>query len=636
MSAIFGILDLEGRAIEPAWVKSMQEDLAHRGPDGQRLYMEDSLVLGHMLLQVTPESIYDQSPYEENGLVITANARLDEREALMDRLGIAPEDRDRITDPLLLLRSYIKFGKDFIKDIYGDFAFAIWDKVKKELFCARDQIGVKPFLYCFQDGRFVFSTELKSIVRVPCVKTEIDYITLRDKAIAVWDELEKTHWKQIFRLKPAHTLFLRNKTIITSKYWRAKYQRNKKFKTEDETAKELKILLEKVIADRMRVTGDVGAPLSGGLDSSSIACVAAKQLGVRGKDLVTASSVFSPDYNQATRPDETEFINAVLRQELNIQPSYVYNTDLSIVKGLNNKFDLHYAPVNGFYYVDEALYQQFSRKKIRRVLSGLLGDFTTSNNVVKPLPVLLLNGRFLALKKNSLLIYKNSNQSFLKFIKQHILIAILPLSLRWHWQKIKGKSLYPWSIDHHPLKLQLGEKSKLQKRVIKTFSGSDVNVTRVEKNIWPEAQDFFKEDWDCGSSHYQVEMTYPLCDRRIIEFLLKIPVEHFFAGGVKRGLIKKSLRDVLPQEIRERKTKGLYSPGYVQLLFKEMQQLIKLMPDDSDNDRLAQFVNLKKLKAGLTNLSKSNNDGIFTYQTWTLFVLALGACFDEWNFKKNK
>ncbi len=118
MSAIFGVIDFEGRPIEAAWIKSMQTDLAHRGPDRQDLYQEESMFFGHMLLQVTPESVYDTSPYEEDGFVITAYARLDEREAIMDRLKIIGIERERITDGLLLLRSFRKYGKNFVKHIY--------------------------------------------------------------------------------------------------------------------------------------------------------------------------------------------------------------------------------------------------------------------------------------------------------------------------------------------------------------------------------------------------------------------------------------------------------------------------------------------------------------------------------------
>ena len=291
MSAIFGIIDFEGRPIREEWIRSMQDDLAHRGPDRQDIYREESMFLGHMLLQVTPESIYDKSPYEEDGFVITAYARLDEREAIMDRIGTPKRERESITDPLLLLRSYLKFGKDFVKDIYGDFAFAIWNKEKKELFCARDQMGVKPFLYYFEDNRFVFSTELKSIVKLPFVKTEIDQVYLRNSALAFDFDVAKTTWKNLVRLKAANSLTISNSKIVTNEYWDLKYEPNYEYKNEKKAVDKLRELLEVAILDRMRVIGEIGIPLSGGLDSSAIACIAAQEHSAKGKKIFTASSI---------------------------------------------------------------------------------------------------------------------------------------------------------------------------------------------------------------------------------------------------------------------------------------------------------------------------------------------------------
>ncbi len=312
MSAIFGIIDFEGRPIREEWIRSMQDDLAHRGPDRQDIYREESMFLGHMLLQVTPESIYDASPYEEDGYVITAYARLDEREAIMDRIGTPKRDREYITDPLLLLRSYLKFGKDFVKDIYGDFAFAIWNKEKKELFCARDQMGVKPFLYYFENNRLVFSTELKSIVKLPFVQTEIDNLNLRDKAIGLCDAPTKTAWKNIYRLKAASYFKIHKGQISISKYWDLKIKKNKNLNSAENSARALRELLEKVISDHTRVIGEVGVPLSGGLDSSTITCIAARKLAKENKRVVTASSVLDKAYTEPGISDEREYIDEVL------------------------------------------------------------------------------------------------------------------------------------------------------------------------------------------------------------------------------------------------------------------------------------------------------------------------------------
>lgn len=634
MSAIFGIFDLEGRTLDTVWIKSMQDDLAHRGPDGQGLYQEDSLVLGHMLLQVTPESVYDRSPYEEGGFVITANARLDEREALMDRLNIAPEERQTITDPLLLLRSYIKFGDNFVKDIYGDFSFAIWDKEKKELFCARDQMGVKPFLYCLQDNRFVFSTELKSIVKLPCVKTELDNYALRDKAIAIWDQPQQTIWKNIIRLKPAHTLVVKDKKLSINQYWAAKYKRNKQFKTEEDSASRLRILLERVIADHTRVIGGVGVPLSGGLDSSTIACLAARQLIQKGKRLITASSIYKPGYSIPAHPDEMEYINEVIQQEKNIDPTFVHHLDLSFINGLKEQFNRHYTTVNGFYYVDEALDNQFQLKSIRRVVSGYLGDFTVSNSIVKPLPLLLLTGRFSALKKLFPQVRRTTDQTLSGFIKSRFILELAPKFILKAWNKYKGIEANPWNIEYHPLILKPNQKAAMQKKILKSFSIANIQIKNMEQNIWPKNTDHFKEDWDCRSSHHQLEMTYPLCDRRIVEFLMQIPVEHFYTGGIRRGLVRKAMTGVLPDIIKERKGKGCYSPGYPELIKKDITQINNLIQKEILLNQMNKLIDFKKLKFELENLFESKNDSNFTYRNWTLINLSIVTLFQQWFVKK--
>lgn len=636
MSAIFGIFDLEGRTLDTVWVKSMQDDLVHRGPDGQGLYQEDSLVLGHMLLQVTPESIYDRSPYEEAGFVITANARLDEREALMDRLNIAQEERQTITDPLLLLRSYIKFGDNFVKDIYGDFSFAIWDKEKKELFCARDQMGVKPFLYYLQDNRFIFSTELKSIVKLSCVKTEIDHYLLRDITIGIWEHQQKTIWKNILRLKPAHTLLLKDNKIFINRYWAAKYKRNKQFKTEEDSASRLRILLERVIADHTRVIGGVGVPLSGGLDSSTIACLAARQLNRKGKKLTTVSSVYSPGYSNTDRPDEMEYITEVLQQEKNIEPTYVYNADLSYINGLKEQFNLHYAPVNGFYYVDEALYKQLHGKSVHRVMSGLVGDYTISNNIIKPLPVLLLTGRFSALKKLFPQVRKSTGQSFVAFIKSHFILQLAPNFLLKYLKKYKENIKLGRNIEMLPLVLQQEERLAMQKKILNSLSTLNIRIKNIEENIWPKNTDFLGGDWDCRTAHHQIEMTYPLCDRRIIELLMQIPVEHFYGGGNKRGLVRKAMTGILPDKIRDRKGKGVYSPGYPSLIKNEIFHLNLLIRDDVKNYSVNNIIDIEKLKLDIIDLSKSINNNNFNYQYWTLVSLAMSTYFVQFFINKEQ
>jgi asparagine synthase (glutamine-hydrolysing) len=627
MSAIFGIIDLAGRPVNPAWIISMQQDLCHRGPDGQGYYSEPFLVLGHMLLKVTPESEFEKSHYIENGLVIVANARLDERNHLMNRLQIPEPEREQLTDPILLLRSYQKWGRNFVKDIYGDFSFAIWNIEKKELFCARDQMGVKPFIYYFNDKRFVFSTELKSIVRLPFTDTEIDNNFLRTRAMAISDEPQKTCWKNILRLLPAHTLNLSIGKLATHKYWQPAYKRNKLFKTEEDSADAVKLLLEKIIADHTRVTGDVGVPLSGGLDSSVITCLAARKLYTQGKKIITASSIYSPGHSHPGDTDEMLFINEVISQEKNIIPTFVHHSDHSFINGLADKFRSTYAPVNGFHYVDEALYNQFRLSSVRRVLSGYLGDQTVTNSSLNPFPILFTSGRLSALKQLIDQYNKNDNQPIRAFLKHIVLTEFTPKIFQKAWNRSKNNAGETHELADLPFILSSKDRKIFQDKIDGTFRPSNFSTKNIAGHIWPTDFCPFDEEMDSDISHHQIEMTYPLADRRLIELLLEIPVEHFFAGGKKRGLIRKAMKGILPEKIRNRNSKGQYSPGYTGLIRNDIDQIIHMIEKGYLNSGLYKLIDVQKLKIQLKNLSESEIEDSFTYFNWTLIEIAMWVYF---------
>jgi asparagine synthase (glutamine-hydrolysing) len=599
----------------------MQENLSHRGPDGQTFYSEPSLVLGHMLLQVTPESIYDNGPYEDDDLVITANARLDERASLMEKLQIEPAQSERVTDTILLLRAYKKWGRDFVKEIYGDFTFGIWDKKSRELFCGRDQIGVKPLCYYFKGGRFVFSTELRSIIKLPFVETKMDHQYFRNSAIAICDEPANSGWTNIIRLQPASALLLKNDTVTTWQYWKPVYKRNKSLKTEEDSATAVRQVLERIIADHTRVIGNVGATLSGGLDSGTTSCLAARKLLTENKTLVTASSIYEPGYTNPSDPDEIEYINEVLQQEKNILPTYVHHTQHAFVTKLPEKYLRNYAPVNAFFYVDEALYNQFQENAVRRVLSGYLGDLTVTNSNINPFPILIRSGRFAALRKLARKYNIQDNQPLTAFLKHAVLREFMPKWFQGAWDKFKKREDLSRKIDELPLRLNKGERETLQKKVNGTFWFPSRSTQDIVHHVWPNDIYLFDEEVDCAASHHQLEVTYPLCDRRLIELLMQIPVEHFYAGGRKRGLIRKAMAGILPEKVRLRRTKGSYSPQYTKLLQKEVNQIIEIINTEPQDSAVAKVIDLPKLKTLLKNLSGSKIEDSFTYFDWTLIEI---------------
>lgn len=134
MGAITGIFYRDGRSVKPEQIKEINDKLSHRGLNGSAVWTDGSVALGHQMLHTTPESLHEKLPFEDedSGLVITADARIDNRKELSEMLGI--EDREDVSDSYFILEAYQKWGEKCPDKLLGDFAFAIWDKNKKNYF----------------------------------------------------------------------------------------------------------------------------------------------------------------------------------------------------------------------------------------------------------------------------------------------------------------------------------------------------------------------------------------------------------------------------------------------------------------------------------------------------------------------
>lgn len=641
MSGIFGIINTLGAPIERAWLESMRENLAHQGPDGSGIYHQGAVGLGHLLLQVTPESKYEQSPCYVEGLVVVADARLDAREELMDQLSVPHERRLTITDPEMIGLAYRKWGEHCVEYLLGDFAFAVWDHQTDILFCARDHVGVKPFLYALQNGIFVFATELKAIVLSGIISTEIDHLLIRDRIIAIDDQPENTCWANITRLLGARSLTLANGKIKTSVYWDLKHRGELKFKNEGDYGAALRSLLEQAIADRMRTHHEIGAPLSGGLDSSTIACLAAAKLKPESRVLHTVSSVLAPGSTDSMFGDETEYIQEVLNQESNIKPGFEYSNQYHFFQGIEKQFDQHFSPINLWHAADEALFKRLKMMGVRRVLSGFLGDVTVSNSTIYPFPYMLLKGQWIKFFK-TLRLFKSKNKlSHFFILKRELLFPLLPFWVFKAWFRIK-KSAYPWAIDSLPLQLDTEEKKRLIKRIESQYQKRGY-YTHPDpyKNIWSLEKDQMKEEWNCTAAHYGLEITYPLLDKRIIEFLYQVPLGIFYQNGYKRGLIRAAMANRLPDKVLYRQNKGHYSPGFQDGLKEEIHHIVSNLMQNKYILKESDLIDIEKTINKLLILEKSPNKLTFDLEYWGFTSIVMWSSFSIWNkistnFKSSK
>ena len=221
MSAIVGIYFLDGRPVERTDLERMVQSVVSLGPDGAGLWSEGPVGLGHRMFWTTPESLHEKLPLvnETGDLVLTADARIDNREELIAALGVTGRPHEAISDSALILGAYEKWGERSQEKLLGDFAFAIWDRRKQVLFCARDHFGVKPFYY-YRSGRaFVFGSEIKTLLCLSEVPRRLNEVRIGDYLASLLEDQAITFYQDVFRLPAAHSITVSSYERQPMHYW---------------------------------------------------------------------------------------------------------------------------------------------------------------------------------------------------------------------------------------------------------------------------------------------------------------------------------------------------------------------------------------------------------------------------------
>jgi len=290
MSSIFGKFNTDIKPIDPIDLKIMQDELNHWGADNSGVWINGNTGLGHLMLYNTPESLNEIQPLYDSlsRLSITADARVDNREELYPLLQIRTPEEKLLPDSKIIMLLYKKYNADCVKYLIGDFAFAIWDEKEQKLFCARDQMGVKPFFYYNGADFFAFASEKKGLLCLQGVDKAIDKQFFYNKVFRnSVQAADTTIYKNIRRLAPAHTLtfYPSANKIQLDHYWDLDAYKETRFQRKEDYYEALLHHFETAVQCRLRTVYPIGSQLSGGLDSSAITGVASHFLKSSNKRL---------------------------------------------------------------------------------------------------------------------------------------------------------------------------------------------------------------------------------------------------------------------------------------------------------------------------------------------------------------
>src|SRR4051795_3444253 len=275
--------------------------IEHRGPDSRGIFSEPGVALGIQRLAIIDLQTGDQPIYnEDRSVVVVQNGEIYNYRELRARLKARGHRFETETDTEVIVHLYEDIGEDFVNELRGMFAIALWDRRRERLVLARDRVGKKPLFYAEQGGTLWFGSEPRTIVEDPEVSREVDFDAIDSFLMYQYVPHPKSAFKALRKLPPAHTLTWEDGRIETRRYWKLSYRTKL-----DATGAELQEMIRERLleATRLRLRSDVplGALLSGGVDSSAVVAAMAKQAPGRVKTFSIGFDVRSFDETEYAR-----------------------------------------------------------------------------------------------------------------------------------------------------------------------------------------------------------------------------------------------------------------------------------------------------------------------------------------------
>jgi len=277
MCGICGVLSLSEAEPDVDLAGRMAGSLAHRGPDGEGFYSDSAIALGHRRLSIIDLATGDQPIFNEDGSVaIVFNGEIYNYRELRQDLVRKGHQFRTTGDTEVIVHLYEERGVECVRDLNGMFAFALWDSRRQRLLLARDPLGEKPLYYATVGDRLLFASELKAILRSDSVPRELDASALDDYLAYGYVPAPRTIYASVRKLPSGHRLVVERGREELSRYWHP-WSGAQRELSEAEAVRELAELLQDAVRLRLRSDVPVGAFLSGGIDSSLVVALAARE-----------------------------------------------------------------------------------------------------------------------------------------------------------------------------------------------------------------------------------------------------------------------------------------------------------------------------------------------------------------------
>ena len=625
MSGIAGLYHLDGRPADPISLKRMTRAIAHRGPDGVRHWIGGPLGLGHLNLLTTPESCCEMQPLasDDGSLCLAMDGRIDNRAELRKALSSRGFDSDESGDAGLVLRAYACWGEECPSRLMGDFAFAIWDSHQKQLFCARDHVGIRPFYYYRSASLFAFGSEIRAVVAVDAVPRRLNEARVVDYLVQILerDDKESTFYQGVLRLPAGHYLVVGPGRFEIRDYWNLTSPPLLKLASLQEYGEAFRAVFVEAVRCRLSSTHRVGSTLSGGLDSSSVVCTIREILSAELSGPLHTISLVEADESKC---GETPYIKEVLRGG-RVVPHIVRSDEASDMEPAMMESDEPFEL--SAYFCNWFIFAAAKRAGVRVLLDGISGD-----HIIPPSAYLATLFRSLDWKTLAAVLsyYHQTDPSSTRW-RMLARYGLAPLMPSWLYEGLRRlarshKTPGPedFRLANRAFATRMGiseriEHSRRQRR--KTAAAGDVRIlhcSSFRSGILP----FFFEQTGRRAASMGIETRHPFSDRRIIEFFLSLPLKMKCDVPLPKMVIRESMTGILPEEVRLRTRVAHPFPAFLSALLGRYEALRGPSISTLALDSVGKYVNMSPLAPWEAELASGRTDDV-AWSLWRILNLAV-------------
>jgi asparagine synthase (glutamine-hydrolysing) len=599
MPPIFGILNTNHTPISPE-MKNRMTAIGNSYIKPREIHIRE--VAGGFLAEAViiedPSNSSLLSLAENDQWILIADACLYKRGRLSEKLNgsVAMNDAE------MLLEAWLKWKENCAKQLYGDFAFVVFNLLTGELFCCRDQIGVRPLFYTFYNELFIFASELRYVLAALPEKKPIREEYIADTLVGCKTQKNLTPFADVFRLPPAHYLSgTKDKPIL---YWSPDPTKTAPLLTESLHIDSLKEKLISSVTERCSGEGLTGAELSGGLDSSAITGIAADFLASKNVRISTFSNVL-PISEEPSAKDEREHISLMAAFK-DCEAIYIDKLGSTFLDLLEYSVEVQGCFIQQHFNVfNKNLFKSAEEKNIRSLLSGFGGDELVSARV------LMQWNEFIHKRQWHVI----GNELFYKGITVRSLLKTGKIGLKYLKQLLYLKSRNQRSLNkllnkrfsYLPVKPDFSIYFNLRERLGNSFKfpGRTALSWRQYDRIMLDHIPQRLEYCYTAAAQYGIEYKYPLLDVDLIETVMALPSWLKHHHGVNRYAFREAIKEFVPEEIYKRNDKSGKTIPQVDIGFiLEKGKILDLINETSNNTYLREFIDFKAFKLWFEELTR--------------------------------